>query len=71
MLSNVPHSNFYFESNTERGCIDQLYIELGQYSNERENKNNVARVRSMVTGNPRSREKTRKSRLQGMGGLRF
>ena len=29
MLSNVPHSNFYFECNTERGCIDQLYIELG------------------------------------------
>ena len=31
MLSNVPHSNFYFECNTERGCIDQLYIELGKY----------------------------------------
>ena len=30
MLSNVTHSNFYFECNTERGFIDQLYIELGQ-----------------------------------------
>ena len=29
MLSNVTHSNFYFECNTERGSIDQLYIELG------------------------------------------
>ena len=29
MLSNVTHSNFYFECNTERGFIDQLYIELG------------------------------------------
>ena len=29
MLSNVTHSNFYFEYNTERGSIDQLYIELG------------------------------------------
>ena len=31
MLSNVTHSNFYFECNTERGSIDQLYIELGLY----------------------------------------
>jgi hypothetical protein len=30
MLSNVPHSSFLFECNTERGCIDQLYIELGR-----------------------------------------
>ena len=30
MLSNVTHSNFYFECNTERGSIDQLYIELGK-----------------------------------------
>ena len=29
MLSNVPYSIFLFECNTERGCIDQLYIELG------------------------------------------
>ena len=29
MLSNVTHSNFNFECNTERGSIDQLYIELG------------------------------------------
>ena len=29
MLSNVTHSNFYFECNKERGPIDQLYIELG------------------------------------------
>ena len=29
MLSNVTHSNFYFECNTERGSLDQLYIELG------------------------------------------
>ena len=29
MLSKVTHSNFYFECNTERGSIDQLYIELG------------------------------------------
>ena len=29
MLSNVTHSNLYFECNTERGPIDQLYIELG------------------------------------------
>ena len=29
MLFNVTHSNFYFECNTERGSIDQLYIELG------------------------------------------
>ena len=28
MLSNVTHSNFYFECNKERGSIDQLYIEL-------------------------------------------
>ena len=28
MLSNVTHSNFYFECNTERGFIDQLYIDL-------------------------------------------
>ena len=31
MLSNVTHSNFYFECNTERGSIDQLYIELGYF----------------------------------------
>ena len=30
MLFNVTHSNFYFECNTERGSIDQLYIELGK-----------------------------------------
>jgi hypothetical protein len=30
MLSNVPYSSFLFECNTERGCIDQLYIELGR-----------------------------------------
>ena len=30
MLSNVTHSNFYFECNKERGSIDQLYIELGE-----------------------------------------
>ena len=30
MLSNVTHSNFYFECNKERGPIDQLYIELGE-----------------------------------------
>ena len=29
MLSNVTQSKFYFECNTERGSIDQLYIELG------------------------------------------
>ena len=29
MLSNVTHSNSYFECNKKRGCIDQLYIELG------------------------------------------
>ena len=29
MLSNVPDSHFYPECNTERGFIDQLYIELG------------------------------------------
>ena len=29
MLSNVTHSNVYFECNIERGSIDQLYIELG------------------------------------------
>ena len=29
MLFNVTHSNFNFECNTERGPIDQLYIELG------------------------------------------
>ena len=29
MLSNATHSNFHFECNTERGSIDQLYIELG------------------------------------------
>ena len=29
MLSNVPDSRFYPECNTERGFIDQLYIELG------------------------------------------
>jgi hypothetical protein len=29
MLSRVPYSSFLFECNTERGCIDQLYIELG------------------------------------------
>ena len=29
MLSNVTHSKFNFECNTERGSIDQLYIELG------------------------------------------
>ena len=26
MLSNVTHSNFYFECNTDRGSIDQLYV---------------------------------------------
>ena len=31
MLSNVPYSSFLFECNTERGCIDQLYIELGGF----------------------------------------
>ena len=36
MLSNVTHSNFYFECNIERGSIDQLYIELGAaYGDER------------------------------------
>ena len=30
MLSNVTHSNSYFECNKKRGCIDQLYIELGR-----------------------------------------
>jgi hypothetical protein len=30
MLSNVPYSSFLFECNTEKGCIDQLYIELGK-----------------------------------------
>ena len=30
MLSNLTHSNLYFECNTERGSIDQLYIELGK-----------------------------------------
>ena len=30
MLSNVPDSRFYPECNTERGFIDQLYIELGK-----------------------------------------
>jgi hypothetical protein len=34
MLSNVPHSSFLFECNTERGCIDQLYIELGHAPNK-------------------------------------
>ena len=29
MLSNVTDSRFYPECNTERGFIDQLYIELG------------------------------------------
>mgnify|MGYP006056599415 CR=1 FL=1 len=29
MLSNVTHSNFYFECNTERGSIDQLYTGCG------------------------------------------
>ncbi len=32
MLSNVTHSHFNSECNTERGCIDQLYIELGLQS---------------------------------------
>ena len=32
MLSNVTHSNSYFECNKKRGCIDQLYIELGMDS---------------------------------------
>ena len=32
MLSNVTHSNFNFECNKERGCIDQLYIELGMHT---------------------------------------
>ena len=31
----------------------------------------LTRVCNIVTGNPRTREKTRESRLQGMGGLRF
>ena len=31
MLSNVTHSHFQFECNTERGFIEQLYIELGKY----------------------------------------
>ena len=31
MLSNVTHSSFLFECNTKRGCIDQLYIELGRH----------------------------------------
>ena len=35
MLSNVTHSNFNFECNTERGSIDQLYIELGFLSENR------------------------------------
>ena len=35
MLSNVTHSNFYFECNTERGSIYQLYIELGSHLNEK------------------------------------
>ena len=30
MISNVTHSNFYFECNKERSPIDQLYIELGK-----------------------------------------
>ena len=33
MLSNVTHSNSYFECNKKRGCIDQLYIELGLSEN--------------------------------------
>ena len=33
MLSNVTHSNSYFECNKKRGCIDQLYIELGLKQN--------------------------------------
>ena len=32
MLPNVTHSHFNSECNTERGCIDQLYIELGPKS---------------------------------------
>ena len=35
MLFNVTHSNFYFECNTERGSIDQLYIELGFWDLEK------------------------------------
>ena len=34
MLSNVTHSNFYFECNTESGFIDQLYIELGRETHQ-------------------------------------
>ena len=34
MLSNVTHSRFNPECNTERGCIDQLYIELGLWTLE-------------------------------------
>ena len=36
MLSNVTHSNLYFECNTERGSIDQLYIELGVHRASRQ-----------------------------------
>ena len=31
MLSNVTHSNFYFECNTERSSIKSLSIALGSY----------------------------------------
>ena len=35
MLSNVTHSNSYFECNNKRGCIDKLYIELGFILNKK------------------------------------
>ena len=42
MLSNVTHSRFNPECNTERGFIESLYIALGtkpiNYLNQRENR---------------------------------
>jgi hypothetical protein len=50
MLSNVTHSNSYFECNKKRGCIDQLYIELGMHQKYPENmKKNVGAVWELNT----------------------
>ena len=48
------------------GLVEGMTVQKGEAWDD-----TFARVCSMVTGNPRSREKTRKKQGQGMGGLRF
>ena len=58
------------EDNLGLACLCSVFfVYLGYAKQTRVNRGD--RVRSMVPGNPRTREKTREKQGQGMGGLRF